>query len=149
MHSVQDIKAHAISSFFNFWGRIGNPVVNARLPAVQDIHRDLAYGEDPVQTLDIFRPDTGDLSAIPVLIYLHGGGWISADKKNYDGICARLAQNRLLVVNTNYRLAPRDRFPAQVQDVARAVTWIHRHAAERDGDLSHSSQYLSCCLKGH
>ena len=134
MQSLQDIKAHAISLFFDFLGRIGNPIVNSKLPRVQDIKRDLPYGSDPKQTLDIFRPRPVVASNIPVLIYFHGGGWISADKKNYDGICARLSKNGLLVVNVNYRLAPRNRFPAQLQDVAQAVAWIHRSAAEYGGD---------------
>jgi acetyl esterase/lipase len=69
-----------------------------------------------------------------VLIYFHGGGWISADKKNYEGICSRLAENGLLVANVNYRLAPRDRFPAQLHDVAQAAAWIHSNAAEFGGD---------------
>ena len=134
MESVQDIKAHAIRLFFNFWGHLGNPVVNSRLPDVQDILRDLAYGSDPKQTLDIFRPHPAGVSKIPVLMYFHGGGWISADKKNYDGICARLSECGLLVVNVNYRLAPRNRFPAQLQDVAQAVAWIRRNAAEYGAD---------------
>ncbi len=134
MESVQDIKAHAIRLFFNFWGHLGNPVVNSRLPSIKDILRDLPYGSDPKQTLDIFRPASGQTADIPVLIYFHGGGWISADKTNYDGICARLADSGLLVVNVNYRLAPRNRFPAQLQDVAQAVAWIHRHAAEYGGN---------------
>jgi acetyl esterase/lipase len=134
MQSLQDVKAHAISLLFDFLGRIGNPVVNSKLPRLQDIKRDLPYGSDPKQTLDIFRPNPVGASNIPVLIYFHGGGWISADKKNYDGICARLSQNGHLVVNVNYRLAPRNRFPAQLQDVAKAVAWVHRNAAEYGGD---------------
>jgi len=134
MQSLQDIKAHAIGLFFDFLGRIGNPVVNSKLPRVQDIKRDLPYGSDPKQTLDIFRPRPVGASNIPVLIYFHGGGWISADKKNYDGICAQLSQNGLLVVNVNYRLAPSNRFPAQLRDVAQAVAWIHRNAAYYGGD---------------
>ncbi len=134
MGSVQDIKAQAIKLFFNFWGHLGNPVVNLNLSGVQDILRDRAYGSDPKQSLDIFQPGSEEASKVPVLIYLHGGGWISADKKNYDGICARLSETGLLVVNVNYRLAPRNRFPAQLQDVAQAVAWIHRNAAEYGGD---------------
>ncbi len=134
MRPVQDIKAHAVRMFFDFWGRLGNPIVNAKLPPAQEIHRDISYGSDPKQTLDIFRPGPVEASTIPVLIYFHGGGWISADKKNYDGICARLSQNGLLVVNVNYRLAPRHRFPAQLQDVVEAVTWVHRNAERYGGD---------------
>ncbi len=134
MQTVQDIKAHAISLFFDSWGRIGNPVVNSKLPRLQDIQRDLSYGSDHKQTLDIFRPGPEEVANIPILIYFHGGGWISADKKNYEGICARLSKNGLLVVNANYRLAPRNRFPAQLQDVAQVVAWVHRNAAEYGGD---------------
>ncbi len=134
MDSVQDIKAHAVKLFFNFWGRLGNRVVNANLSGVHYISRDLAYGNDPEQTLDVFQPAVKETSNTPVLIYFHGGGWISADKKNYDGICARLSEPGLLVFNVNYRLAPRYRFPAQLQDAARAVSWIHRNAAQFGGD---------------
>lgn len=134
MQSVQDIKAHAVRMFFDFWGRIGNPVVNARRSRVQEIQRDLSYGSDPKQTLDIFWPGAAAASNLPLLIYFHGGGWISADKKNYDGICARLSENGLLVFNVNYRLAPGHRFPAQLQDVTKAVAWIVRNAAGFGGN---------------
>ena len=134
MESVQDIKAHAVRMFFNFWGHLGNPIVNAKRPRVQDILRDLSYGSDPEQTLDILRPPSVEASSIPVLVYFHGGGWISADKKNYEGICARFSETGLLVVNVNYRLAPRNRFPAQLQDVVQALAWVHSNAAKYGGD---------------
>jgi acetyl esterase/lipase len=134
MPSLQDIKAHAVGAFFDVWGRIGNPILNFGSPPAEGVKRDLAYGSDPKQTLDIHPPGVKTKSGIPVLIYFHGGGWISADKSNYNGICARLAQNGFLVVNVNYRLAPRHRFPAQLQDVAQAVAWIRRNVAAHGGD---------------
>ena len=84
--------------------------------------------------MDIFRPSLVDPSGLPVLVYFHGGGWICADKSYYDGICARLSENGLLTFNVNYRLAPKVRLPAQLQDAACAISWIYQNAARYGGD---------------
>ena len=109
-------------------------VFNTSPPPVAQLFKEIQYGTDVEQRMDIIVPH-GE-PPFPVLLYFHGGGWISGDKGSYERICRSLATNGFLTCNVNYRLAPRHRFPAQVQDVASAVAWMCRHALRYGGDGS-------------
>ncbi len=104
------------------------------------VHRDLPYhsveGVDPrLLSLDLYAPGRGE--GLPVLVMIHGGGWQIGDK---GGAAMAEVQAPFFVaegfvyVSLNYRLAPAVRHPAQVQDVARAIAWVHDHVAKYGGD---------------
>jgi acetyl esterase len=132
--SILDIKAYALKAFFNCFGMLGASVLNFGLTRDLDVFTNLRYGSETEQRLDIFRPKPTKPSKLPVLIYFHGGGWISANKKIYKGIAATFSHNGFLTFNVNYRLAPKSRFSAPLQDAARAIDWIDRNAARYGGD---------------
>jgi acetyl esterase len=70
--------------------------------------------------------------ALPLLVYLHGGGWVVCDLDTHDNLCRFLAREAgVLVLSVDYRLAPEHRFPAAVDD-ALAAFYL---AVERAGDL--------------
>jgi acetyl esterase len=69
-----------------------------------------------------------------VLIYLHGGGWVSGDLEAGDASCRFLsAQANMVVVNVAYRLAPESPFPAALDDGFAAMLWASHHAEEIGG----------------
>ena len=81
----------------------------------------IPYGPDPWwHLMDIYRPRDAE-GKIPVIIDVHGGGWVYGDKVLYSHYCMDLARRGFAVVNFNYRLAPRHRFPAGFQDMNDAV----------------------------
>jgi acetyl esterase/lipase len=88
--------------------------------------------------LDVYRPVDRDLAGAPVLIEVHGGGW-TLGSKDQQGIplMQRMAERGWLGVSINYRLAPRDPFPAQIVDVKKAIAWVKEHAEEYGGDPSY------------
>jgi len=88
--------------------------------------------------LDVYRPAGRDLVGAPVLIEVHGGGW-TMGSKDEQGIplMQRMAERGWLCVSVNYRLAPRDPFPAQIIDVKKAIAWVKEHAEEYGGDPSY------------
>jgi acetyl esterase/lipase len=122
---------------------------------------DLAYASgppSPAQTLDLYLPAAAPAAAarpVPLLVYFHGGAWVSGDKEQYALLGLSLATQGLAVAIPNYRLSGDGsvRHPAHVQDAAAAVAWLRRHAAAQglDGDrivvAGHSAgAYLSALL---
>ena len=98
----------------------------------------LAYGTEPRQKLDIYRPDhapaaTGG-TGLPVVVFFHGGSWASDSKNEYRFVGAALAEKGWLGIVPSYRLYPEVAFPTFVEDAALAVAWAAKHAAEFGGD---------------
>ena len=91
--------------------------------------KDLAYGNDPEQVLDLYYP-SGTGSALPAIVSVHGGGYVYGDKDLYRFYCMSLAQRGFAVVNFSYRLAPGYRFPAQLNDVNAVMQFVVSHAEE-------------------
>jgi acetyl esterase/lipase len=77
---------------------------------------DRKYGEDDNQTFDIYF-DEDNKKTMPVLINVHGGGFVNGDKINRDYLCNMFAVNGWFVVNTNYRLCPAVQIHEQVKDI--------------------------------
>ncbi len=80
-------------------------------------------------------PPRATVSKAPVLLQVHGGGW-TIGNKDQQGIplMQHLAAKGWVCVAINYRLAPRDPFPAQIIDVKKAIAWIREHIEEYGGD---------------
>jgi acetyl esterase len=71
----------------------------------------------------------------PLLVYLHGGGFMLGDVESYDSVCRVLCRHAgVHVVSVDYRLAPEHRFPAAVHDSVAALRWGFEHAAELGAD---------------
>lgn len=83
----------------------------------------------------IYRPSAG--SALPVLVYFHGGGWVMGGLDSHDATCRQLAVDvGCVVVSVDYRLAPEHPFPAAVVDAMAVTSWVAEHASEIAGDPS-------------
>ena len=122
-------------------------------PAVSSPERDLAYGPDAAQRLDLFTPDT---KHFPLVIFVHGGSLTSGDKADadYGKVCDAFPAAGVGCVNVNYRLLPAAAWPAPADDVAAAIAWVHANIAGRGGDpkrlflLGHSSGAMLVALVG-
>lgn len=83
----------------------------------------------------IYTPDDGH--SFPVIIYSHGGSFISGNVDEYENICRKLSKNsRAIVVSVNYRLAPENPFPAALNDVYNVLQWVYKNAESINGDPS-------------
>ena len=97
----------------------------------------LCYGPDKKwQRLDLYRP-RGAAEPLPVIVSVHGGGWVYGDKERYQYYCMSLVEHGFAVVNFTYRLAPEHKFPAQLQDVDLVFHWLLRHAERYHLDARH------------
>jgi triacylglycerol lipase len=98
--------------------------------------RDLPYGGQRLQVLDVYAPD--GQNGLPVVLFVHGGGFVSGDKavnpQLFSNVPIYFARNGVVGASMNYRLAPDARWPAGGQDVGAAVAWLRQHAAEHGGD---------------
>lgn len=85
---------------------------------------DIKYGPDDIwNVLDVYRPKNKN-GRMPVIVVVHGGGWVYGDKNLYQFYAMGLAERGFAVVNYSYRLAPENKFPAQLEDENRVVKWM-------------------------
>lgn len=105
-------------------------------PRGGEVVREIAYGEDERHRLDVYLP-LGAAGPAPVVVFLHGGGFIRGDKADRDHVGHYFSRNGVLAVLPNYRLGPRHRWPAGAEDVAAALAWTRAHVAAHGGDPEH------------
>ena len=115
---------------------------------------DLVFGKggETALKLDLAMPADGD-GPFPAVVCVHGGGWVGGDRKQMDQTIRALARRGFVAVSPDYRLAPHDRFPAQVEDCKAAVRWLRANAAKYKIDAGHvgavgfaSGGHLACLL---
>jgi acetyl esterase len=93
----------------------------------------ITTGEGPIP-IRIYRP-AGAYAPLPIVVWLHGGGWVLGNIDTHDNVCRFLAElGPLLVISVDYRLAPEARAPAQQQDALAALHWAAANAAAHGGD---------------
>ena len=101
------------------------PVAN-----VENLHILGSAGQVPVR---VYTPP--GRAPFPILVYLHGGGWVIGNLETHDSICRSLANRAAcIVVSVDYRLAPEHKFPAAVEDAYEAVCWAASSAHRINGD---------------
>ncbi len=98
--------------------------------------RDQAYGEDPRQILDVYRPTAR--SGAPVVIFVHGGAYVRGDKDGsgeaYGNIAIWFARQGMLGINATYPLAPAAKWPSGAKNVGGMVAWVKANATRFGGD---------------
>ncbi|MDT4949006.1 MAG: acetyl esterase [Pseudonocardiales bacterium] len=102
---------------------------------VTDVHDETVHGGTAVRA---YRgsPEPGR----PILVYLHGGGWVSGGLEMNDALCRRLAALiDCVIVSVDYRLAPECPYPAALGDTVAAIAWSREHGERLGGDPSNVS----------
>tara|TARA_A100001391_G_scaffold1033_3_gene1438 strand:- start:33235 stop:34098 length:864 start_codon:yes stop_codon:yes gene_type:complete len=111
--------------------------MNKGLSPETQVQRDIEYGPDPRNRLDLFKQ--GAPKGVPVFVFVHGGGFVMGDKHTegspfYSNIGDFAARHGMLGVTMTYRLAPDHCFPSGPDDLAMAVDWLRENVAEHGGD---------------
>ncbi|MGA5546208.1 alpha/beta hydrolase [Mycobacterium sp. NPDC051198] len=97
---------------------------SAAVAEVRDVTLETAGRQIGART---YRPGSGD--DLPVIVYLHGGGWVFGDLDSHDGLCRMLArESGAVVLSVAYRTAPEHVFPAAADDAQAALCWVHDNA---------------------
>lgn len=107
--------------------------------ATSRVERDVAYGEHPRCRLNLFLPTQNTHRPVDVLLFVHGGGFVSGDKEEmqgafHDNVGLWAAANGMVGAIVNYRLAPDHTWPSGRDDVAAAADWLALHAGEYGGN---------------
>lgn len=111
--------------------------INHGMAAETRVTRDIAYGPDARHRLDLFSQ--GSPKGAPVLVFLHGGGFMLGDKHSdgspfYSNIGDFAARQGWIGVAATYRLAPAHRFPSGVEDLTLLMDWLRSELAAHGGD---------------
>ncbi len=84
----------------------------------------------------LYLPSEGS-RPLPVLVYLHGGGWVAGSVATHDPFCRLLSKAAaVIIVSVEYRRAPEHRYPRAVEDTFAGLQWAAKHAHEWGGDTS-------------
>jgi arylformamidase len=113
-----------------FWAREGE-----RARALPGARLDVPYGAAPRELLNVF-PAQGARGPAPVLVYIHGGYWMSLTRAVSDFVALGFVPRGIAVVNIDYTLVPQARLDTLVQQSRRAVAWVVANAASFGGDPS-------------
>ncbi|MDP2644290.1 MAG: carboxylesterase family protein [Desulfobacterales bacterium] len=96
--------------------------------------KDEIYGPDERNRLDVYAPQNRPGPGMPVLIFVHGGGFVSGDKSEYGNVGYYFARRGILTLVISYRLAPLHQWPSGPEDVAGALKWAALHVEKFGGD---------------
>lgn len=101
------------------------------LTTPQDVERfdNIVYGQEDTtwQVLDVYRPKNV-YGKLPVILIVHGGGWVYGSKELYQFYGCQLAQKGFVVVNYSYRLAPENKYPSSFVDTSLVASFILKEA---------------------
>jgi acetyl esterase/lipase len=119
-----------------------------------DVREKIVYSTvaDRELLLDAFVPK--DDGVHPAVLVVHGGAWRSGDRKQLRGYANALAKRGFVCFAIDYRLAPKDKFPAQIDDCREAVKWIRKNSAAYNvdphklGAIGYSAGGHLVCLLG-
>ncbi|MGB4707908.1 MAG: alpha/beta hydrolase [Fuerstiella sp.] len=96
--------------------------------AFESTHADVSYGPDKMNVVDFWQAE-GE-GPRPLLVYIHGGGWIGGDKKRSQRDVQPFLDKGISYASVNYRLTGQASLPAPVHDAALAIQFIRSKAAE-------------------
>ncbi len=112
-----------------------------RRQTTQTGSEELSYGSEPLQQLDYWKPTT---SGVPLVVYVHGGGWKRGDKREATGHKgSHFVQQGYAFASLNYRLVPAHKVEEQAQDVADALAYLIKNSEQ----LGFDSKQIA--LMGH
>src|SRR5271154_6328813 len=135
--AIQPLRAQQVSSV----APMPAPAATPPGPVYSNVAYGVAGGESLL--LDVHEPANNSGKPRPAVVLVHGGGWTSFDKSTMRALAQFLALAGFVAVPVNYRLFHDDatRWPAQLDDVQRAVRWVRANSAKYNFDPLHVGAY--------
>jgi hypothetical protein len=114
-------------------------------PQIAATYSDVSYGVDKRNVLDFGKADGG--SPRPLLVHIHGGGWVAGDKKQDTNHYKPFLDKGISCAAINYRLTPGDPLPAPAHDAARVIPFLRTKATEWNIDTFAGSVMELCATQ--
>lgn len=124
------MKPQLIAALAFFTLSLGNTVYAQKLTA------DIPYVENGHErhVLDVYTPEKPTAKKLPVVFWIHGGGWVVGDKKDVALKPKVLTERGFVFVSTNYRLLPDVTMEELTTDIAKSLSWVHSKITKYGGD---------------
>lgn len=130
----QPTPADAVAALLKDQGKDAEQMKQASGVTTQDVT--YPDGSGAQMAARVYKP-AGGTAGMPVILYIHGGGWVIADLDTYDASPRALAKKaNAIVVSVHYRQAPENKFPAAHDDTIAAYKWVLSNAQSWGGDAS-------------
>jgi len=100
------------------------------------VTKDEKYGPAERHRLDIYQPEKKGANPPPILLFVHGGGFVTGDKSEFENLGTYFARRGILAITMNYRFAPKSQWPSGGEDVALALAWIRENGQKHGGDVN-------------
>ena len=113
---------------------LGAAIAQANLRRTGTQEHEVVFGPDPNQHVLFYLPGPGTIRRNSLVYFIHGGGWAYGDKTDIRFMGPVWIKAGYTVVSVNYRLAPADRFPSQIEDCTQAFKWIQDNIRNYGGD---------------
>lgn len=128
------VHSYVAKHWYNFTERVALAILFRR-PSGIDLKKDIPYGAKKHETFDFMRPKN-DGKKLPLLIYVHGGGWISGVKNMRRTYLYEYARKGVAVANVDYDYTPKITWREQLQQVLSAVDFLYDNAHRFNFDKS-------------
>ena len=120
-----------IAGTFNTATNIQMKMLDRFAPPDVIVHNNIPYQASPELNVDIYQPkNIEQLNAMPTVVWIHGGGWVSGSKEHARGYFKLLANQGFNVVSVEYQFAPEAIYPTQLQQVDHALNFLQLNAAQ-------------------
>jgi acetyl esterase len=133
-----DLRARADATpFYRMPPPMGRAAFDALLAGAPKLNEAIAQVEDhvikgPAHDVPVRTYTPLGAGPFPVLLYIHGGGWVIGSRDSHDELCRSLcSRSAALVVSVDYRLSPEHKFPAALEDCYAVLNWYARQATEQ------------------
>jgi len=100
------------------------------------VTKDEKYGTDERHRLDVYQPEKKQPAPLPILVFVHGGGFVRGDKSEIENVGDYFARRGVLTITMNYRFAPKNKWPSGGEDVAAVLAWIRENGQKYGGDAN-------------
>lgn len=136
-HKHRTIFAGLMALFLTGCTQVGLGVANipAKFSSIE-IKKDIAYGAEDWQKLDLYVPEDAKKTNVPVLVFFYGGRWTDGSKDMYKFVGHAYAKKGYLVAIADYSKYPNVKFPSFVEDGAKAIAWTYNNAGDYGGDIN-------------